>query len=99
MRGPKKAGAQGGQATIGTGVRASDPGIFTRCPMISDHTLCKSAVGVIRQHGPNASEQAAKRAAAMRKAGDAEGHRLWLRIVETINELQREKPRKGEAVN
>ena len=67
--------------------------------MISDPTICKSAAGVIRHHGDKAREQAAKRAAAMRRAGDAEGHQLWLRIVETIKELQREKPRKGEAVN
>lgn len=67
--------------------------------MIADHALYKSAVGVIRHHGCQASEQAAKRAAAMRRAGDAEGHQLWLRIVATIKELQRDKPRKGEAIN
>ncbi len=31
--------------------------------------------------------------------GIIDGQRLWVRIMQTIEELQRERPRDGEAVN
>ncbi len=64
--------------------------------MTSDLDIYRSAHVLIQQHGEWAAMEAAMKADAMLDKGDLDGAAVWRRIVEAINEIQREKPVKGE---
>ena len=51
---------------------------------------------LITQHGEDAARHAAMRADALLEAGDMAGRRVWLSILEAIEELQRTRPRHEE---
>ncbi len=53
----------------------------------------------MKQHGEDAAVVAAQRVDELLAQGDTEGQSVFKRIVEAINELQRQKPEPGEAVN
>ena len=67
--------------------------------MISDLDIYRSAKLLIDQHGDGATIEAAMRADEFLDQGIIDGQRLWIRIMKTIEELQRERPRDGEAVH
>ena len=67
--------------------------------MTSDLDIYRSAKLLIDQHGENAAKHAAMRADALLEAGDTEGRRVWLNIREAIEELQRTRPRRDEAMH
>ncbi len=46
-----------------------------------------------------AAIEAAMRADEFLDQGNLDGQRLWMRIMQTIEELQRKRPRDGEAVH
>ncbi len=46
-----------------------------------------------------AAIEAAMRADEFLDQGNLDGERVWIRIVQAIEELQRERPRDGEAVH
>jgi len=50
-------------------------------------------------HGEAAGFAAARRADALIAKNDPEGVAVWMRVVRAIVELERQKPRKGEALN
>ena len=49
----------------------------------------------LREHGEDAVIQAAMRADALLEAGDMEGQRVWLRIIEVIKALSSTSPLPG----
>ena len=48
--------------------------------------IIRAARSMLDEHGSNASDYIVKRADAMREAGDLEGCRLWLKILDALND-------------
>ena len=66
--------------------------------MIHDLDIYRSANVLIREHGDEAVIAAVKHADAMLAKGDLEGQVVWKRIVRAVEEIQREEPVPGEAI-
>ncbi len=66
--------------------------------MTSDLDIYRSANVLIREHGEDAALEAAMRADAMLEKGGLEGQAVWKRIVRAVEEIQREEPAPGEAI-
>ncbi len=54
---------------------------------------------MIEGYGDGAATEAAMRADEFLDQGNLDGQRLWMRIMQAIEELQRERPGEGEAVH
>jgi hypothetical protein len=54
---------------------------------------------MIKRYGEAAATEAAMRADEFADDGNLYGERVWRRIMEAIEELQRERPRHGEAMH
>ncbi len=67
--------------------------------MTSDLDIYRTASVLIREHGDDATLEAAQRTDAMLERGDMEGAAVWRRIVKAVEELQRAEPRTGEAAH
>ncbi len=67
--------------------------------MLSDLDLWRAANVLIKRYGDGAATEAAMRADEFLDQGIIDGKQLWMRIMRTIEELQRERPRGGEAVH
>ncbi len=67
--------------------------------MLEDLDIYRSANLMIRQHGDDATIEAAKKADAMATKGDREGARTWLRVLQAIDQLQAKEQPDGAAVN
>ncbi len=67
--------------------------------MLSDLDLWRAAQIMIKRYGDGAATEAAMRADEFLDQGNLDGQRLWIRIMHTIEELQRKPPRDGEAVH
>ncbi len=67
--------------------------------MISDLDLWRAAQVMVKRYGDDAAIEAAMRADEFLDQGIIDGERLWTRIMQAIDELQRERPRDGEAVH
>ncbi len=67
--------------------------------MLSDLNLWRAANVMIKRYGDGAATEAAMRADEFLDQGNLDRQRLWMRIMQTIEELQRERPRDGEAVH
>ena len=65
--------------------------------MPSEIDIFRSAAVLIREHGEDATLEAAQRADAMLEKGDMEGCAVWKRIVRAVEELHRKERREGEA--
>ena len=63
---------------------------------VDDIDIFRSAAAFIEQHGDEAPIHAAMKADAMLDRGDVDGRAVWLRIVDAIEDMQREAPRPGE---
>ncbi len=66
--------------------------------MIDDPDIFRAAKLMIDQHGADAPIRAAQRADELLEEGDVDGAAVWRRILEAIEELQRER-REGEPLN
>ena len=66
---------------------------------VADIDVWRAADLLIKRHGEDAAIVAAQRADELLEAGDVEGQIVFKRIVEAINELQRQTPEPGETVN
>ncbi len=64
--------------------------------MTSDLDIYRSAKLLIDQHGQDAPVFAAMQADKRAAAGDMEGRRAWLSILDATKELQRTQPRRDE---
>ena len=67
--------------------------------MLSDLEIYRAAQATIDQHGDGAGLHAAQRADALMAEGDMEGRRVWHRIEDAINELQRRSRSTGEPIH
>ncbi len=67
--------------------------------MISDLDLWRAAQVMVKRYGDSAATEAAMCADEFLDQGIIDGQRLWMRIVQAIEELQRERPGDGEAVH
>ena len=67
--------------------------------MLSDLDLWRAANVMIKRYGDGAAIEAAMRADEFLDQGILDGQRLWMRIMQAIEELQRERPAVGEAVH
>ena len=67
--------------------------------MISDLDIWRAAQVMSKRYGDGAATEAAQRANEFLDQGNLDGQRVWMRIVQAIEELQRERPRAGEAVH
>ena len=63
---------------------------------VDDIDIYRSAKLLIDKHGDEAALIAIKRATKMLDAGDVDGYAVWKRIVDAIDDMQRETPRAGE---
>ncbi len=67
--------------------------------MLSDLDTWRAAQIMVRGYGEGAATEAAMRADEFLDQGNHDGKRLWVRIMQAIEELQRLRPREGEAVH
>ena len=67
--------------------------------MLSDLDIWRGAQVMVKHYGDSAATEAAMRADEFMDQGILEGQRLWIRIMQAIEEMQRERPRDGEAVH
>ncbi len=69
--------------------------------MTTDIDIFRSAKALIDQHGEFEAElHAAMRADELLEAGDMDGRRVWLSVLEAVQELtSREPPGEGAAVH
>ncbi len=67
--------------------------------MIPHLDLWRAAQVMVKRYGDGAATEAALRADEFLDQGIIDGQRLWMRIMQAIEELQRERPGDGEAVH
>ena len=67
--------------------------------MISDLDIWRAAQVMVKRYGKDAASKANKRADEFLDQGNLDGQRVWTRIVRAIEELQRQRPRDGEALH
>ena len=63
--------------------------------MISDLDIYRSANVLRRQHGEDATLEAAMRADSMLEKGDLDGYAVWKRIVKAVEEIHRTERKPG----
>jgi hypothetical protein len=61
--------------------------------------IWRTAAFVLREHGDGARSNAAERADALYDKGDLDGFIVWRKVIRAIEQLERQKPNAGEAVN
>ncbi len=67
--------------------------------MTSDLDIYRTATVLIREHGKDATLEAAQRADAMLEKGCLDGLRVWKRVLAAVKEIQRQELREGKAVH
>ena len=69
--------------------------------MTTDLDIYRTANTLIKQHGDTGAEMhAAMQADELLEAGDMDGRRVWLRVLEAVQELTcKEPPGEGAAVH
>ena len=61
--------------------------------------IWRTAATLLRLHTDAARSNAAQRADALYDQGDLEGFIVWRQVIRAIEQLERQKPNAGEAVN
>ncbi len=67
--------------------------------LVSDLDIWRAAQVMAKRYGDGAVIEAAMRADAFLDQGNLDGERLWIRIMQAIDELRRERPKDGEAMH
>ncbi len=67
--------------------------------MTSDLDIYRCAKLLLDRHGEDAPAFAAMQADKRAEAADMEGRRVWLSILEAIEELQRTRPKRDESTH
>jgi hypothetical protein len=67
--------------------------------MPDDLVVWRAANQLIQRYGKGASSEATERSNAAIEAGDVFNHELWKRVWWVVGELERTKPKAGEAIN
>jgi hypothetical protein len=60
--------------------------------LVSDIDIWRTAAEMIKGYGDTADIEAAARADALQDKGDLEGQRVWLLVLNAIDELQKVQP-------
>ena len=66
---------------------------------MEDLDIYRSAAAFIDQHGDEAPIHAAMKADDMLERGDMDGRAVWLRIVDAVRELLRERPDENTSIH
>lgn len=66
---------------------------------VSDIDIWRTAKILIDSHGENAWLEASQRADHAVEDNNSDGVKVWKRVLAAIDELQRQKPATGEALN
>ncbi len=77
---------------------AAPPSIGSQ-PMTSNLDIWRAAQATIQAYGDEASIHAAQRADELMAEGDMAGRRVWHRIGDAIDELQKTAPGTGDPVH
>ena len=67
--------------------------------MTTDLDIYRTASVLIREHGEDATLEAAQRADKFLEDGKLAASAVWRRVLRAVKEIQREEPGEGEAVN
>ena len=67
--------------------------------MIPDLDIWRAAQLMVKRYGDDAAIQAASRADDLLAEGDLDEASIWRAILRAVEELQRQKPLKGERIN
>ncbi len=67
--------------------------------MIPDLDTWRAAQVMVKRYGDGATTEAAMRADEFLYQGNLDGQRVWIRIMEAIEELRLERPKDGEAMH
>ncbi len=67
--------------------------------MIPGIDIWRAAQAMVKRYGDGAATEAAMRADEFSEQGNMDSQRVWMRIMQAIEELQRERPKGGEAVH
>ncbi len=66
--------------------------------VIPDLDIWRAAQVMVKRYGKDAASEATMRADEFLDQGNHDGKRLWMRIMQAIEELQRERQGDGEAM-
>ena len=90
-----------GLAQSGNVALESDVGVASnRCrAMIPDLDIGRAAQVMVKHFGDGAAIEFAMRVDEFLDQGNFDGQRVWMRIMQAIEELQRERSGDGEAVH
>jgi hypothetical protein len=61
--------------------------------------IWRTATSILREHGDGARANAAQRADALYDKGDLDGFMVWRKVIRAIEQLERQRPSAGEALN
>jgi hypothetical protein len=61
--------------------------------------IWRTAAFLLREHGGGATFNAAQRADALYDKGDLDGFIVWRKVIRAIEQLERQRPSAGEALN
>ena len=65
----------------------------------ADLDIYRTANVLIREHGEDATLEAAQRADALLEKGAVKGCAIWKRVLKAVEELQRKERREGEVAH
>lgn len=66
---------------------------------VGNAKIWRTAYALVAQHGKDAPTRAARCADALKDAGDTDGFRMWVRVMEVTEELLRKERAPGETVH
>lgn len=66
---------------------------------LADSQTWRAARALVIQHGQEAPTRAARLADEMKSAGDSDGFRAWIRVMQAATELLRNEREPGESVH
>ncbi len=67
--------------------------------LVSDLDIWRAAQVLVKRYGDTAATEAAMRADEFLDQGNLDGERVWIRIMQAIEGLRRERPKDGEAIH
>jgi hypothetical protein len=71
----------------------------TESRLLGNSDIWRAARALILQHGQDAPTRAARLADEMKNAGDNDGFRAWIRVMQAATEMLRKEREPGELVH
>jgi hypothetical protein len=72
---------------------------MTETRLVGNSEIWRAARALILQHGQEAPTRAARLADEMKTAGDTDGFRAWIRVMQAATEMLRKEREPGELVH